>query len=175
MTEGNRQREQESKRAQYRPRPLEQDNSCRSPCRATPRLISQCGPFWANSADQWSLTCRHTFGVEHRILGQSLLSAYGTPWAACRRGGGLEPSPAFWSRFTWRYTARKRLADAGRSGGRCKACWIQSNRVQGHFWQNKAELSKGGPLAGRVGLPFLAERASGCADLGSHLGVKASP
>jgi hypothetical protein len=39
MTEGNRQREQESKRAQYRPRPLEQD------ILAAPRAVLVQGLF----------------------------------------------------------------------------------------------------------------------------------
>ena len=72
MTEGNRQREQESKRAHYRPRPLEQDIFLL--CFPCPCYSQAYLAMWAilgrRSPDQRALTWRQTLASHVEFMGK---------------------------------------------------------------------------------------------------------
>jgi SAM-dependent methyltransferase len=79
--------------------------------------------------------------------------------------------------FAQRYMVLARRAlgpgDAGGSGDRCNARATQSNRARGHFWQDKAKMSKRGVLLRSwLACSSLLKGATGCGGLGSHIGVK---
>jgi len=71
MTEGNRQREQESKRAQYRPRRLEQDIFLPLPMPCYPKAyLAMWAILGRCSADQRALTCRDAWAWNIEFIGK---------------------------------------------------------------------------------------------------------
>src|SRR5262249_19987376 len=160
MTEGNRQREQESKRAQYRPRPLEQDIFLPFPVllllQALSRNVGHFGPM---------LTWRQTLASSVEFVGkvnyprktrlrryaakarveiaflekqELLLRDFGNAGRLVSRAGrvGLDRLLAgVLAPFAQGYMvlARRTLGpgDAGGSGDRCNARTMQSNREYG--------------------------------------------
>jgi hypothetical protein len=178
MTEGNRQREQESKRAQYRPRPLEQDIFLPFPVLLLLQTLSRnVGHFGPTLARPTAADLASDLGVEKQEL---LLRDFGNAGRLVSRAKrlGLDRLLAgVLAPFAQRYMvlARRTLGpgDAGGSGDKCNARAIQSNRARGRFWQDKAKMSKRGVLLRSwLACGSLLKGVTGCGGLGSHIGVR---